>query len=44
MSTGDAEAEAATGILVATMEKAMGRLSVPLVVDVAAGPSWFEAK
>jgi len=44
IETPDREAEAATEILVATMEKAMGRLSVPLVVDVAAGPSWYEAK
>ena len=44
IETPDREAEAATEILVHTMEKAMGRLSVPLVVDVAAGPSWYEAK
>ncbi|MDG2201549.1 MAG: DNA polymerase I [Phycisphaerales bacterium] len=42
-SPGD-EVEIATDLLVQTMEGAMKGLRVPLVVDVAAGPSWFEAK
>ena len=38
------ELEAARTALTTTMESAMEGLRVPLVVDVAAGPSWFEAK
>ena len=38
------EQEIATDLLVQTMEGAMEGLRVPLVVDVAAGSSWFEAK
>lgn len=38
------ELDAARTALMTTMESAMEGLRVPLVVDVAAGPSWFEAK
>ena len=39
----EAESAAAEAILIETMETAM-ELEVPLVVDAASGPSWFEAK